>query len=517
MNRLGPAAESALSTFAVIIVMGAILSAFSLVPATQVTDATGQPRTTTGPLSGSEAPSDDADPDDEATVTDRQQSPGPRASAANEPGDAASQPDGANPVAPNPDSGGFQCRSGANGGETDVGVTGEEILLAATVVDDGPGSSFLGPVRTAMLAKANQVNRDGGICGRQLKLILRNDSWDAQRGRDFIQRFVEQEKVFALAVVPSSEGLRAANDYIEREGVPVVGTDGMLIHQYLNPWIWPVATSTISTMHVMAKEASDRGAQNFGIVFDAKFRFGVEGAFAYNQAVKRLTGSDIPGFDPSLKTCELRFCGIQPNASSYTAEAQRFTRACYSDAPVCDFVAYLLEPDTAVSFIKSEARTANTVHGYGLAQPLFNRTFAEGCGRTCNGMRVWTGYRPPIEVFEQMPQMQEYIATVRQQSSTADVTNQFLEGAYVGMSLLVDALQAIGPDVTRARLAAQLDAMTFDSGLSSPLTWRAGDHFANQKAMAFEIQFSQSFNGWRQATDFIQDPWVGEDIPEGEG
>lgn len=552
MSRMGPATESALSTLAIIVVTAIALSAFTIVPTTKAVSS--QPgEAAVGPLdesgeAGTGSSSTDGTSESAATTTGTDGS----TSGSDVTGSATSG-DGSSgtPSATSGSPGGAQqgtagtgttggtttgtsdastgagtgtgtgtealaCEPGKNGGATDVGITADRILLASTIVTDGPGASFLAPVRTAMVAKVNEVNRKGGICGRQLELLLNNDSWDAQRGQSFIQRYVEQEKVFALAVVPSSEGLRAADGYIEKMQVPVVGTDGMLIHQYTNPWIWPVATSTISTMHIMAKEAHDRGAKNFGIVFDAKFHFGVEGAFAFNQAVKRMTGADIPGFDPSLKSCDQRFCGIQPNQSSYATEAQRFDQACYNDGS-CDFVAYLLEPDTAASFIKTEVRSADTNHGYGLAQPLFNRRFAEQCGKTCDRMRVWTGYRPPIEGFAQTAAAQEYVNTIRKESSSADVNNQFMLGGYIGMSLLVTALEELGPNVTRQGLAQHLDSMTYDSGLAEPMQWRPGNHFANKNAIGFDISYSQSFNGWRRATDSIADPWVGQDIPAGEG
>jgi ABC-type branched-subunit amino acid transport system substrate-binding protein len=296
--------------------------------------------------------------------------------------------------------------------------------------------------------------------------------------------------------------------------VPVVGTDGMLIHQYRNPWIWPVATSTISTMHIMAKNAHERGAKEFGIVFDANYHFGVEGAYAFNAAVKRLTNKDIVGYDPSLKQCTGRFCGIQPGKASYASEAQSFNNGCYGTGR-CDFVAFLLEPQTAVSFIGA-GRPANPVIGFGGAQPLFTRGLAENCKGYCDGMWVWTGYNPPIEALASQPAVARYVNDVRQESDTADVANQFLEGGYVGMSLLVEALTRTGSNLTRERLKATLDNMTFDSGLSTPLTWREGNHFANSAAQAFEIQYKQTFSGWRQKTGFLADPWVGQDIPAGE-
>lgn len=393
-------------------------------------------------------------------------------------------------------------------------MTATQIKLGATVVDDGPGASFLGPVRIGMAAVANRVNKAGGICGRRLDLKLRNDSWEAATGKRFIQNFVESEKVFALAVVPSSEGLRAADSYVAEKKVPVVGTDGMLIHQYQNPWIWPVATSTISTMHIMAKTAHDRGARHFSIVFDAKYRFGVEGAFAFNQSVKRLTGRDIPGFDKSLKGCNVRFCGIQPGASSYASQASQFTNACFDETHqggTCEFTAFLLEPDTAISWFNDYKKTTTPRGG---AQPLFTRDFAEACKQTCDKMEVWTGYRPALGSFAGEPAAAAYISAVRGESSSADVENQFLQGGYLGMTLLVDALTRTGGDLTRDRLRQVLDSTTLDSGLSRPLTWRAGNHFANTAAIPFAIDYKQSFNGFRNTSNgaFIVDPWVGQDI-----
>jgi ABC-type branched-subunit amino acid transport system substrate-binding protein len=417
------------------------------------------------------------------------------------------------------------CAKGLNAGATDVGVTGKSIKLASTIVTDGPGSSFLGPVRFGMNAVVNQVNRSGGVCGRLLDLSLRNDSWVGTTGQRYIENFVESDKVFALAVVPSSEGLYQSDRYIREQGVPVVGTDGMLIHQYRNPWIWPVATPTISAMHIMAKNAYDRSmacqncSHEFGIVFDAHYHFGVEGAFAFNQAIKRLTGKDIRGFDPELKSCKGRFCGIQPNQSSYATDASSFYDECGMGNKAvdtrCDFVAVLLEPETALTWFSS-GRTANPLldpSGFGAAQPLFNRQFAEKCGQPCDGMWVWTGYQPPIERYANQPATLQYVNDLRAEQPTVDATNQFVEGGYIGMQLLVKALTTAGSQLTRAHLKQVLDSMEWDSGLAAPFAWKSGNHFSNTAARAFSIQYRQGFNGWRQQVDALIDPWVGQDDP----
>lgn len=412
---------------------------------------------------------------------------------------------------------GLACAPRRNGGATDVGVTATSIKLGATVVDSGIGASFLRDARFGMNAVKNAINRRGGICGRKLNLVLIDDGWSFVQGGDFIRNLVEQEKVFALAVVPSSEGLKNVSDagYLRRKRVPVVGTDGMLIHQYTDPWIWPVAASTISTMHVMVKQAYDAGARRFGIVYEHTYHFGLEGAYAFNEAVKRVTGAGVEGYSNPLSSpkCRGRFCGIAAGQASYGSEIQSFNNSCFAE-PRCDFVALLLEPATALTWMTGGAITPADGFKMGGPQPLFSRSFAEECGTRCNNLRLWTGYEPPIGGNLGRPAIAEYVNLVRGVSSSADVNSTFVEGAYIGMRLLVQALERVGPDLTRKRLAQVLDSFGLDLGLSAPLTWRAGDHFANTRMQAWSIQYKDRFSGWRDDRISVEDPWVGMDIPK---
>jgi ABC-type branched-subunit amino acid transport system substrate-binding protein len=422
--------------------------------------------------------------------------------------------------------GGLACAAGRNGGATDVGVSATSIKFGATVVETGIGAAFLSEVRFGMQAVVNKVNAAGGVCGRNLQLVLKDDGWRADTGNLFIQNLVKQEKVFALAVVPSSEGLRVAstNKFLRREGVPVVGTDGMLVHQYTDPVIWPVAASTITAMHVIAKHAYDQGARDFGIVYDANYHFGIEGAFAFNAEVKRLTGKDIRGYSNPLtgsRQCNGAFCGVQAGQSSYNTEVNRFNEACGPAAnPECHFAMFLLEPETALRWIaQGGAETLRTVkEGYsgprfGGPQPLFNRGFGSNCGQACDGMWVWTGFVPPIDEFERLPALAAYREDLRRTNSTADPTNSFVQGGYLGMTLLVEALKAVGPNLTRRSLMATLDALRLDTGLSRPLAWAPGKHFANECLIGFSIQSAGGFSGFARRSEFICDHSSGRDIP----
>ena len=400
---------------------------------------------------------------------------------------------------------GLECARGRNGGATDTGVTATSIKLGATVAKTGIAQDFLGEVPIALEAVKNRVNKAGGICGRLLDLETIDDKWDAAEGQKYIGSFIREGK-FALAVSPSSQGLDAAirSGDISRAGIPVVGADGMLISQYTDPWVWPVAASTMTTMHVMAKNAVDRGAKTFGLVYDHSYHFGVEGAAAFRGALSRM----FPG-QPVLKADK----GVSAFSSSYKTEVNEFNGACNP----CDFVAMLLEPPVALQWIR-DGGSFGTLPGGGTGgpQPLFIDSFARSCGQKCNGMWVWTGYLPPVAPYDDDPGVVKYVNDIRAQRSTVDTNNPFVQGGYLGMELLVEAMQKVGPNLTRARLKAVLDQMTFDRGLSRQLSWRPGNHFANNSAQAFSVVVNAgSFSGWRwEQLDWIADPWVGMDAPK---
>lgn len=418
------------------------------------------------------------------------------------PGGDASGPDtgpidtgGNTPNQPGPSgpSSNLTCDRAGNGGATDVGVTADRIKLASTVVQSGDGSSFLGDSPVGMQAVVTKINSAGGICGRLLDLDLVDDGWDSQRGLTAIKTFIAQD-TFALPVVPSSEGLTAAIEAgeISKAGIPVIGTDGMLKQQYENPYVWPVATATVSTMRVIAKHAYGIGARCFGIVWDKRYRFGKEGEQAFVQYVNSL---------PGAKVCA--DVGILPGQSSYSNDIRKFNSSCNNK---CEAVALLLEPLTARTWIDGNPQVGSKVTSG--AQTLFQDTFARNCGVKCDGWLMWTGYNPPIENLAALPGVKQYVNDVRRVSPTVDVTNQFLEGAYLGMTIFVEALKAVGPELTRARLSAVMNSKTFRHDIAQKLRWSTSQRHANCSAQAFRVTTAQgSFVGFANAqTSFIKDP-----------
>lgn len=417
----------------------------------------------------------------------------------------------------------YDCSRGENAGNSDVGITGREIKLAATVVKTGIAKDFLADAQFGIEAVRQKVNRQGGICGRLLNVSYDDDEWKTDAGARIIQKWIGEKQHFALIVNPSSEGLRGAIEggLIDPNEFPVVGADGMLIGQYKEDWVWPVATSTHSVMHIMAKDAWARGnargidKPTFGIVWENNYKFGEEGHDAFKGAIGRLCDS-----------CLVADVGIKGGLLSYKNDADTFVGKCSEsnqDFKKCDFVAVLLEPATAAQWVSdnglgSGAADKRPAVGIGAPQPLFVNSFIRDCGAPCANMRVWTSFKPPLPPFDNDPAVATYLSDLRAVSTAADASNPHVQGAYVGAQLLVEALERLGPNPTRAGLKQALDEMTFDSKLAPPLTFRPGNHFAAVSAQAYEAVFNvNSFVSWRYTeSGFISDDDVREDQREDE-
>lgn len=405
------------------------------------------------------------------------------------------------------------------GGATDTGVTASSIKLGATIAESGIAQAFLGQARQGIEAYKSRINSAGGICGRTLTIKYVDDGWDPQKGKQALENLINEEKVFAIAVSPSSEGVNAASTAgtFDKAGVPVVGTNGLEARQYKDPYIWPVAAATVTTLHVMMAKAWDDGARSPAIVYDAAYKFGTEGANAFEKAYERLSGGKkIPGVGQACSSTS-RYCGISAGTGQYGNQVSFINNACKASGstPKCDYLVLLLEPDTAEQWMATPgAPTASQFSvGMGAAQPLFTYSFGTTCGDKCNGVQVWTGYKPPLEQFATTAGVKQYVNDLRGQNSSADAYNQFTEGSYLGMQLLVAGLQKVGGNLTRAGLKAALDSMSLDTGLSAaPGSWAPGQHWAVEGAQGFTMQSSNGFSGWRSSTPFTKDPWLGQDF-----
>jgi branched-chain amino acid transport system substrate-binding protein len=78
------------------------------------------------------------------------------------------------------------------------GVTKNEIILGSIQDLSGPIAGFGKQVRNGMILRVDEINEQGGINGRKIKLIVEDSAYDPKKAVLAAQKLVNQDKIFAM-------------------------------------------------------------------------------------------------------------------------------------------------------------------------------------------------------------------------------------------------------------------------------------------------------------------------------
>ena len=129
--------------------------------------------------------------------------------------------------------------AGASGGTP--GITAKEILIGGTVPLSGPASPF-GTVGPGANAYFKYVNAHGGVHGRKIRYLYRDDGYDPSRTINETRELVQQEKVFAIFNTVGTEHNLAIRAYLNALKVPQVfgGTGASVIARGYKRYPWTI-------------------------------------------------------------------------------------------------------------------------------------------------------------------------------------------------------------------------------------------------------------------------------------
>jgi branched-chain amino acid transport system substrate-binding protein len=87
---------------------------------------------------------------------------------------------------------------GAQAQTATQGISKNEILIGTILDISGPIAAFGKQSRNGMQLRLDEINEQGGINGRKLKLLIEDDAYDPRKAVLVTQKLVNQDKVFAV-------------------------------------------------------------------------------------------------------------------------------------------------------------------------------------------------------------------------------------------------------------------------------------------------------------------------------
>ena len=99
------------------------------------------------------------------------------------------------------------------------GVTKNEILIATIQDLSGPVAAYGKAARNGMQLRVDEINEQGGIHGRKIKLLVEDNGYDPKKAVLATQKLVNQDKVFLIAAHIGTPMNNAAMPVMFEKGV----------------------------------------------------------------------------------------------------------------------------------------------------------------------------------------------------------------------------------------------------------------------------------------------------------
>ncbi|HHO55654.1 MAG TPA: hypothetical protein ENK21_04640 [Trueperaceae bacterium] len=369
-----------------------------------------------------------------------------------------------------------------------TGVTDTEIRIGTWGPQSGPAAAW-GTVMTAMDAYFQYINDNGGVNGRNLVLVSRDDGYDPARAVSAVRELIDREKVFALVGgIGTANGL-AVLPFVKRNKIPWVSpstgsgafakqSDGLIYASYTNYGI----ESALMTRHAINELGNKKIA-----VFYQNDGYGKEGLEGVRSEVAKLVaqGSD------AVVVSEISY---ERGETNMGVQALRLSTSG-ADALV------MYSTPTAAASLLNEIQNLDYHPRILATSALLDPSLLANPGM--QGALLAAFFKLPSVVVGEGngdPVADDIYVNVVAKYAPEAAKDPFRSLAGIAFAQpLVEALKAAGPDLTRESLLEALNNLSgYDTGLFANIDFTNGYQGNNSIRL---LQMTPK--GLRIASDFI--------------
>ncbi|MHB8511898.1 MAG: ABC transporter substrate-binding protein [Actinomycetota bacterium] len=363
----------------------------------------------------------------------------------------------------------------SGGGATDTGVSSNEIKIGLVAAKTGALPGQFQPAIDAVDAYFKMINDEGGICGRKVTLIERDDAGDPNKDLQFAQELADEQHVFAfvgsVSAPDSDTGVAkvSGSEKIVDIGFPLT------YQRSENPYTYGVPGQLQKRLIGVGASGIPWLDRKYGIKQIAMFSLGEAlvskaNAWAFEAAALQASGGSITICYDAVTTVIDNNFQSYANAMHHNCPDSAGPLAVYStmennsniklaDAMSNAGVTPKVFSPTFTSYLPSFPQDSTTD---GAFITLPNIPFERCSGFDSHGVPV-----PPCS----FPELDRYVRALRQHEPSAVAPGSWGAPGWGMAELFAEAASACGQNLTRACLKQQLDSMGpfSDHGLISPV------------------------------------------------
>jgi branched-chain amino acid transport system substrate-binding protein len=180
----------------------------------------------------------------------------------------------------------------------ETGVTDKQILVGQFAAFSGPAAQLGERLKVGLDAYFRTINAQGGVNGRQIKLVSRDDGYEPEKAKVAVKSLIEEDKVFALVGSVGTPTGIAAVPILTEARVPLVGmfTGAEALRQPFNRQVFHVRGSYYDETERIVQHLTSLGLKKIAVFYqnDAYGKAGLEGverALARRQLKMVATGT----------------------------------------------------------------------------------------------------------------------------------------------------------------------------------------------------------------------------------
>lgn len=307
----------------------------------------------------------------------------------------------------------------------------------------GPWTERYGAMnRRGIELAVEHINRAGGVRGRKLEIVMRDDEGSGEKAARIAAEFVRDPRMTAVIGHVNSGAMVAAAKVYDRQMPAVATTASSPDLTGISPWVFRVISSDSTNGLDIARFASSRGRRRAAILYENdSYGRGLADSF------RRSFVGEVIGIDPIL--------GTQTDFEPQVAWLRR-------QAPDVVFVAGT--EASGIAFLREARRQgfeADFIGGDGWTGIVTDPGASEG---------AFVG--APFANSDPRPEAQRFVKAFQERYKRPPDGNAAL--AYDATFLVASAIEAAGPDreAVRDHLAGLTEATAFP-GVTGSIRFRA--------------------------------------------
>jgi branched-chain amino acid transport system substrate-binding protein len=314
-----------------------------------------------------------------------------------------------------------------------------ELVLGQSAALSGPSGMLGSEYRQGALAYFAEVNRQGGVHGKRLKLLSLDDRYDPPLTVRNTKQLIERDKVFALFGYVGTPTVKAVLPLVEKQKIPLIAplTGAQLLRQPHRPMVFNLRASYHMEIDRMVNYLVRSGRHRVAVVYQND-AFGQDGLKGSLKALRR------HGLKP------VTTASVERNSSQTGGAASMVQNANANGVLV-------------IAAYPSSASLSREMRRRGSTAKLMNVSFMSTSAlraslKSHEVSGIGVAQVVPFPWNERVPVVKEYQELMRRQQTKPHFGFTSLEG-FLAAKMTVEGLRRAGPAPSRQRFVTALESM----------------------------------------------------------